>query len=170
MLKIIPGDGYIYKSIDTTPDPEDAINYPIEPQVAGQIPNTKVLARCDILGKESFLIKGQQRWVSHMDCMENTHTSKALFYGQLSSSTRHQGHSLLHYKDTLKIYLKISKINLKTWELLVLNRTQWRSYCYQDNYEFEAAIIKTQREPSIEPDPIYPLNEGDHYCNICSRI
>ncbi|XP_014780017.1 uncharacterized protein LOC106876122 [Octopus bimaculoides] len=30
MLKIILGDDYIYKSIDTTPDPEDVINYPIE--------------------------------------------------------------------------------------------------------------------------------------------
>uniref|UniRef100_A0A0L8GI09 Uncharacterized protein n=1 Tax=Octopus bimaculoides TaxID=37653 RepID=A0A0L8GI09_OCTBM len=56
--------------------------------------------------------------------MDDICLPNALFYGWFSSSTRQQGHPLLHYKESLKTYLKICQINLKIWEVIALNKTQ----------------------------------------------
>ena len=67
-----------------------------------KVPNTAVLAHCNVSGIEAFIIRVQLRWSGHVVRMADDRLPKIALYGELQSGTRAQGGQYKRYKDVLK--------------------------------------------------------------------
>ena len=102
-----------------------------------KIPNTKVLAHCEMTGIEAMLVQTQVRWSGHLVRMSDTRLPKAIFYSQLASGNKPCDHPVKLYKDALKKNLQLCNIDLATWETTAQDRLLWRSSCKLGVSHFE---------------------------------
>jgi len=74
-----------------------------------------------------------------MGRMPDSRILTATFYAELQSGSRSRGRPLLRYKDNIKVKMKSTGIDPKTWENLAMTRLKWRSACLTGVQRFEDA-------------------------------
>ena len=91
-----------------------------------RVTNTAVLEKADLLSMHLMLCQRRLQWLGHVHRMENGRILKDLLYGQLASGCRPVGRPALRYKDVCMRDLKLTDINLDSWEKLADDRDGWR--------------------------------------------
>ena len=118
----------------------------------------------------TLLVKSQLRWAGYVVLMEDSRMPKALFYGQLKHSTRHEWRPLFRYKDTLKCNIKHCGLNLSSWEVAKLNRPFWRSYYNAASKEYENHCIQTANEKRVaRKSRMAMISTSTFACSTCGK-
>ena len=133
-----------------------------------RVSNVAILRRCKVSGIEAMLLKAQLRWCGHVIRMPDSRIPKQLLYGQLKHGTRNPGGQRKRYKDQLRCNLKACGIEKDHLELLVQDRTAWRSLCYSsinnfETFRCEALIQKRSRRHQVASNPTVFV------CGVCQR-
>ena len=81
-----------------------------------KIPDTEVLAQAGLSSIRTIMMQSQLRWAGHVARMPDHRLAKRLFYGELQEGKRSQGGQNKHFKDNLKISVKVFAINPNTYE------------------------------------------------------
>jgi hypothetical protein len=138
-----------------------------------KVPNTEVLARCNVSGIEVFIIRAQLRWSGHVVRMADDRLPKIALYGELQSGTRAQGGQYKRYKDVLKHNLQACKINTSTWESTARDRSTWRQVCVSGVNQFEESRIsslqakrQTRKDKATASGSVAP---SAYCCAVCGR-
>ena len=93
---------------------------------ADRVTNQEVLRRAALPGIEALIMQSQLRWSGHVMRMEDSRLPKQFFCSELARGTRKQGGQIMHYKDSLKQFLRACNIPVTGWEGLAVNRPAWR--------------------------------------------
>lgn len=91
-----------------------------------KVPNTEVLERAGINSMLAILSERRLRWLGHVRRMDPGRIPKDLLYGELVEGTRLTGRPRLRYKDVCKKDMKLSDIDVNSWECLADDRSAWR--------------------------------------------
>ena len=135
-----------------------------------KVSNYDILSKCQITGIEAFLMRSQLRWAGHVVRMDDKRLPKILLYGQLTN-TRPMGRPLLRYKDKLKANVNKLKLGDKQWEKTALQRSEWRTSCYQGIAKFSDDRMKMMVEDrnNRKASPSRSTLGTDFACSICNK-
>ncbi|KAJ1204408.1 hypothetical protein NDU88_008186 [Pleurodeles waltl] len=106
--------------------------------------------------------------VSRPPCTYARHTPpKKLLCGELAEDKRTQGGQKKCFKDTMKVSMRSSGIDLDSWETLAQDRPDWQSYIGKGATSYE-------QSKNAEGQKKYELcksiaNPADHLCLTCAR-
>ncbi len=73
----------------------------------------------------AILSEKRLRWLGHVRRMGPGRIPRDLLYGELAEGSRLIGHPRLRYKDICKKDMKLSDINIGTWESRAEDRSAW---------------------------------------------
>ena len=137
-----------------------------------RVPNTDILARCNITSVEAVLGRSRLRWCGHLARMPDSRIPKAIFFGELCQGKRTTGGQHKRYKDVFKATLKSHNIDHTHWERLSEDRDEWRLLCHSGSEHFEtnrtAMLVEKRRRRHMrhdEPDH----NNNVFICHVCNR-
>ncbi|XDV13285.1 hypothetical protein PO909_001723 [Leuciscus waleckii] len=91
-----------------------------------KVPNTEVLEHACIRSMSAIPSKKRLRWLGHVRRMGSGRIPKDLLYSELAESSRLTGRPRLCYKDICKKDMKLSDINVGTWESRAEDRSTWQ--------------------------------------------
>ena len=106
--------------------------------------------------------------------MPDNRLPKKVLYGQLSEGTRLPQGPKKRYKDQLKQSLRNFNVNPDKFEEDTLDRTKWRSTCFEGLRHFEATratereVRRQQRHASRQVPP--PEDGPQFQCPECGRV
>lgn len=90
------------------------------------ITNISVLEKAGVNSIEAHIVGHRLRWTGHILRMNDDRLPRQMLYSELCTGTRPRGAPLKRYKDQLKQTMKMTNINLQTWEESAMDRSLWR--------------------------------------------
>lgn len=111
-----------------------------------RIPHSDILNRAGTTSIECMIHCRQLRWAGHVLRMPDSRLPKITLYGQLAEGTRLRGGPKKRYKDQLKKTLKNFLLRPDDLEVMVQDRTQWRTVCLEGAGSFEAERNRLREE------------------------
>ena len=113
-----------------------------------KVRNSDILAKCNTMGIDAFVIRNQCRWAGHVVRMDDGRIPKSLLFGQLSDAPRRTGRPLLLYKHKLKFNLKLLNLEIKDLLSMAPDRNLWRSTYQKKLADFECERLQHYNELS----------------------
>ncbi len=131
-----------------------------------KVPNTEVL-ECTGMSEKRL------RWLGHVRRMGPGRIPRELLYGELAEGSRLIGRPRLRYKDICKKDMKLSDINIDTWESRAEDRSAWHFVVRQGVQKAEETRIKNlatkrvkRKEKQLQPQL---ASSSSFICRKCSR-
>ncbi len=119
-----------------------------------KVPNTEVLECAGMRSMSAILSEKRLRWLSHVRRMGPGRIPSDLLYGELAEGSRLIGRPRLRYKDICKKDMKLSDINIDTWESRAEDRSAWHFVVRQGVQSQKA------RKPGLKTLPQRESREG----------
>ncbi len=120
----------------------------------------------------AILSEKRLRWLGHVRRMGPGRIPRDLLYGELAEGSRLIGRPRLRYKDICKKDMKLSDINIGTWESRAEDRSAWHFVVRQGVQKAEETRIKNlatkrvkRKEKQLQPQ----LASSSFICRKCSR-
>ena len=82
-------------------------------------------------------MKSCLRWTGHIVRMDDGHLLRQLFYGEMWEGKRSALKPNKRFKDTMKYYLKQSRLPMDQWEKMASDRSKWRKLIHESIESFE---------------------------------
>ena len=123
---------------------------------------------------ESQLGRKQLRWIGHIIRMDDDRLPKQILYGELSTGRRKAGGQKKRHKDYVKTVLKKFDIPPDLLETCAVDRSVWRSKCYEgerkcEQKRNERMQLRRERRHQQQNRNVAPEDEG-FPCNICGMV
>lgn len=83
-------------------------------------------------------IQHQFRWLGHVSRMKESRLPWQILYSELTTGNRPRGCPFLHCKDQFKQMLKLTKIDINSWENEAQNPNSWHHSFSTGTQQFEA--------------------------------
>ncbi|XP_068237099.1 uncharacterized protein [Palaemon carinicauda] len=138
----------------------------------GDVSNTAVLERANVISIEGMITKHHLRWSGHVMCMEDTRLPKKILFSELNTGDCPRGRPMHGFKDQLKKSLKEANIDPNTFEASASNRNKWRNKIKVGTDLFEenrrANLLPKQQqwaERASQPQPPPTIQ-----CDRCLRL
>ncbi len=123
-----------------------------------KVPNTEVLECAGMRSMSAILSEKRLRWLGHIRRMGPGRIPRDLFNGELAEGSRLIGRPRLRYKDICKKDMKLSDINIGTWERRAEDRSAWHFVVRQVVQKAEETRIKNlatkrvkRKEKQLQP-------------------
>ncbi len=98
----------------------------------------------------AILSEKRLHWLGHVRRMGPGHIPRDLLYGELAEGSRLIGRPRLRYKDICKKDMKLSDINIGTWESRAEDRSAWHFVVRQGVQKAEETRIKNLATKRVE--------------------
>ena len=135
--------------------------------------NNDILELAHMPSMYTLLRQSRLRWLGHVCRMTDGRIPKDLLYGELAAGKRAQGRPQLRFKDVCKKDLKAVEVDMKGWESLTQNRSQWRQEMTRGLRRGEenlraASEDKRARRKDSQNKPV-PTSISLFRCHHCNR-
>ncbi len=124
---------------------------------------------------KSAISEKRLRWLGHVRRMGPGRIPRDLLYGELAEGSRLIGRPRLRYKDICKKDMKLSDINIDTWESRAEDRSAWHFVVRQGVQKAEETRIKNlatkrvkRKEKQLQPQ-LASSSSSSFICRKCSR-
>ncbi len=142
-----------------------------------KVPNTEVLECAGMRSMSAILSEKRLRWLGHVRRMGPGRIPRDLLYGELAEGSRLIGRPRLRYKDICKKDMKLSDINIDTWESRAEDRSAWHFVVRQGVQKAEETRIKNlatkrvkRKEKQLQPQLASSSSSSSSFiCRKCSR-
>ena len=116
----------------------------------------KLIELAKVVGEKIIPIEGRIRfnrlkYLGHVERMDDSRLPKIVLHGDVVEGKRKRGGKLLMYRHCVKEDLKLFNIDFETWQVMCLDRNQWRKLLhdglkvFQDKWLQKREVAKTKR-------------------------
>ncbi len=109
-----------------------------------------MLSRANLPSIESILLQLQIAWEGHVSRIEDTHITKALLFGELSTGKRDHSAPKKHCKDQLKRELAMACVPHHSWQQTASSRDNWQATVRNATKAFERERSSAAKKRRIQ--------------------
>ncbi|KAJ7405230.1 hypothetical protein WISP_140530 [Willisornis vidua] len=110
-------------------------------------------------------MRTQLRWAGHVSRMEDHRLPKIVLCGELATGCRKRGAPKRRYKDSLKQYLSLGRIDCHEWSTLASNWDSRRYTIHDTDASFEnARRISLKEKRQCRKNSSFPILPKETFC------